>query len=90
MTSTAETVKQYTKRHCRTREDKDALQEIVHGARLTTEGPRQGLQGEQELDVQKPALSLEVVLTKDCITDTRARDIGGDSHNSQEAATRWL
>jgi transcriptional accessory protein Tex/SPT6 len=31
-----ETVKQYTKRHCQTREDKEALQEIVHRAQLTT------------------------------------------------------
>ena len=29
-------VKQYTKRHRKTREDKDALQEIVHRAQLTT------------------------------------------------------
>ena len=53
-----EMAKQYTKRHCKTREDKDALQEIVHRAQLTTEGPCQGLQGEQEFDVQEPALFL--------------------------------
>ena len=29
-------VKQYTKRHRKTREDEDALQEIVHRAQLTT------------------------------------------------------
>ena len=28
------TVKRYTRRHCKTREDKDALQEIVHRAQL--------------------------------------------------------
>ena len=31
-----ETVKRYTERHCKTREDKDVLQEIVHRAQLTT------------------------------------------------------
>ena len=31
-----ETVKQYIKRHCKTREDEDALQEIVHRTQLTT------------------------------------------------------
>ena len=31
-----ETVKQYTKRHYKIREDKDALQENVHRAQLTT------------------------------------------------------
>ena len=31
-----ETVKQYTKRHYKIREDKDALQENVHKAQLTT------------------------------------------------------
>jgi hypothetical protein len=29
-------VKQYIKRHCQTREDKDTLQEIIHRAWLTT------------------------------------------------------
>jgi hypothetical protein len=37
---------------------KEALQEIVHRAQLTTEGPCQGLQGEQGFDVQEPALFL--------------------------------
>ena len=43
---------------------KEALQEIVHRAQLATEGPCQGLQEEQELDVQEPALFLRGCLNK--------------------------
>ena len=51
--------------------DKDALQEIVYGAQLTTEGLCQGLQGNRNLTYRNQHFCSEVVLTKDYIMDIK-------------------
>jgi hypothetical protein len=88
-------VGQYTKRHCKTREDRDALQEIVHRAWLTTlslshpyttedrtepylaklvKDLVKDYKGNRNWTYRSQRFSLEVVLTKGCTADARARD----------------
>jgi hypothetical protein len=82
-------------RHCKTREDKDALQEIVHKTWLTTLSLSHPYTTEdrtepylarlvkdlvkdckeQELDDRSQRFSSEVVFTKGCTADARARDM---------------
>jgi len=73
-------VKQYIKRHCKTREDKDALQEIVYRAQLTTLNLSYP---HATKDRTEPCLA---ELVKGLIEDTRETGIGrtGSSAFSSE------
>ena len=84
-----ETVKRYTRRHCKIREDKDTLQEIVHRAQLTTERALLRVTKEQEFDVQELALFLRGRLNEGLYCRHKGQGIyDGGSRNSREAATR--